>query len=90
MEKAARWLFADRNTGAITIAQAPNLSLWIFLGASAASAVVQPIASIAPALRVVAGASLGLWALDEALRGVNPWRRGLGATVLIFELIHSM
>lgn len=27
-----------------------------------------------------------VWAADEILRGVNPWRRCLGAAVLIYEL----
>jgi hypothetical protein len=29
-------------------------------------------------LRVVALAALGWWAVDELVRGVNPWRRLLG------------
>ena len=29
-------------------------------------------------LRVVALAALGWWAVDEVVRGVNPWRRLLG------------
>jgi hypothetical protein len=29
-------------------------------------------------LRAVALAALGWWALDEVIRGVNPWRRLLG------------
>ena len=34
-------------------------------------------------LRIVALLSLTIWALDEIVRGVNPWRRCLGAVVLI-------
>jgi hypothetical protein len=34
------------------------------------------------ALQLVAALALGWWALDEIGRGVNPWRRLLGAVVL--------
>ena len=34
------------------------------------------------ALSAVATAALVWWAIDEILRGVNPFRRGLGAVVL--------
>jgi hypothetical protein len=30
----------------------------------------------------VAGVALAVWAVDEIVRGVNPWRRILGAAVL--------
>jgi hypothetical protein len=30
--------------------------------------------------------SLLIWAADEIVRGVNPWRRCLGAAVAIYEL----
>ena len=32
-------------------------------------------------LRVVATVALSWWAVDEVIRGVNPWRRLLGAVV---------
>ena len=34
-------------------------------------------------LRGVGIAALIVWAVDECARGVNPWRRSLGAGVLI-------
>jgi hypothetical protein len=36
--------------------------------------------------KVVAIGSLIFWALDEVVRGVNPWRRFLGVAVLIYEV----
>ena len=36
-------------------------------------------------LKVVGGVSLAIWALDEVGRGVNPWRRCLGASVLLAQ-----
>ncbi|MGA7385701.1 MAG: hypothetical protein WBW81_13720 [Methylocella sp.] len=34
--------------------------------------------------KVIASGSLIVWALDEAVRGVNPWRRFLGVAVLVY------
>jgi hypothetical protein len=72
------WWFRDRTTGAIVVAQFPNLPLWIF----AASAVVGGFAADGSRANDVAGwigtGGLAWWALDEVLRGVNPWRRVLG------------
>jgi hypothetical protein len=72
------WLFRDRRTGRITIAQFPNVALWIFL----ASVVLRRIGPSHGALRTVFGAvgvaALAWWAVDEVVRGVNPWRRLLG------------
>ena len=75
------WLFRNRKTGEITIAQAPNLSLGIFLGA----AVVRrfgPHGGIRTGASVIATVALLCWGVDELLRGVNPFRRLLGAGVL--------
>lgn len=80
--EAFRWLFADRATGRIVIAQVPNVSMWLFLAALAASFVVPP-SRAATAARVVQIGSLAFWALDELTRGVNPWRRMLGAGTLV-------
>ena len=71
-------MFRNRGTGEITVAQFPNLALWIFLGTVVARWVVPEDSGAFTALRVVALAALGWWALDEVVRGVNPWRRFLG------------
>jgi hypothetical protein len=78
IRSAIEWLFRDRETGGITIAQFPNLPLWIFLGTVVARWVVPEDNGTFTALRVVALAALGWWAVDEVVRGVNPWRRFLG------------
>ncbi len=77
------WLFRNRTTGTITVAQFPNLSLAIFLGAVAFRWVADPTGTLATVVEVVATGSLVWWALDEVIRGVNPFRRLLGATVLL-------
>jgi hypothetical protein len=78
MDAVAAWLFRNRRTGKITIAQFPNLALWLFL----ATIVLRPIVPGGTAARTVVDwsglATLGWWALDEVVRGVNPWRRLLG------------
>jgi hypothetical protein len=76
------WTFRNRKTGRVTVAQFPNASLGIFLLASLVGRVVHLTDTPHAVVEVVAVASLGWWALDEMVRGVNPWRRLLGATVL--------
>ena len=39
------------------------------------------------ALRVVGLAALGWWAVDEVVRGVNPWRRLLGVVGCVIVLL---
>jgi len=38
-------------------------------------------------VRAIAALALGWWAADEIGRGVNPWRRLLGAAGLAFALM---
>jgi hypothetical protein len=81
------WLFRNRRTGGLTIAQVPNVPLWVFLGAVLVRAVVDPNGGLRTALDTVAGVALAGWAIDEIVRGVNPWRRILGAGVLVLAAI---
>lgn len=83
----ARWLLRDRRTGRIVIAQWPNLSLVVWLVASATGALLDPGGRWDATLRVVAKLALGWWSVDEIARGVNPWRRMLGAIVLTGLLV---
>jgi type IV secretory pathway VirB2 component (pilin) len=77
------WFFRDRRTGRIVIGQWPNLWLWIFGAASLVEIAVGAQGMIGIAARVIATVFLVMWAGDELLRGVNPWRRCLGSAVLI-------
>jgi hypothetical protein len=81
------WLFRNRQTGEITIGQFPNLPLAIFL-------VVVGIRWFLPAdsgartwLSGVGLVALAWWALDEIIRGVNPWRRILGSAGMVFVVL---
>ena len=79
-------LARNRETGAITIAQTPNLALSVFLVAMGILWLTHPNGAISTVAKVVATGSLIVWALDEVVRGVNPWRRFLGVAVLIYEV----
>jgi hypothetical protein len=76
----------NRETGAITIAQAPNLSLWVAILAGALIWVGHPSERLGVVLEVILKAALFFWAGDEVLRGINPWRRCLGIIVLCYGL----
>jgi hypothetical protein len=89
MYQSLRWFFQNRQTGAITIAQMPNLVLWIVIIA-AGLRLIWPSGNLALALTLVVKGGLLLWAVDEIFRGVNPWRRCLGAAVFIFVLVTSI
>ncbi|GJD57048.1 hypothetical protein [Methylobacterium dankookense] len=82
LRRALDWTFRSRVDGRITIAQWPNLPLWLFLGLAAAGRILAPAGGAGTALRVAADLAFAWWALDEVLRGVNPWRRVLGAAAL--------
>lgn len=77
------WLFRNRETGEITLGQAPNTAIKV----SVVSGIVHwlfPDDTIGKLARVVSIGSLVIWALDEVFRGVNPSRRinGLGSLAM--------
>lgn len=82
LRRAFDWTFRDRTTGRIVIAQWPNPPLWVFLGASAVRRVTETEGAARSIVSGVAIAALVWWSGDELLRGVNPFRRALGAVVL--------
>jgi len=78
------WLFRDPQTDKIVIGQFPNLPLIVWLAATLLAALTTGTAS--DVFRYLATLALVVWAGDEVLRGVNPFRRILGATVLAWLL----
>ncbi len=76
-------LFRNRETGDIVIIQMPNIPLWIFLAATAVRLLFQPNGSASTVVSLVSGVSLAVWAVAEIARGASPFRRVLGAVVLV-------
>ena len=86
MRRLLQWFFRNRQTGAVTIGQTPNLVLWIAIVGSALIWAWHPAGHLGVALEIVVKAAIFVWSIDEVLRGVNPWRRCLGVAVLCYEL----
>ena len=80
------WWFTNRVSGRITVAQFPNVSLVVFVSAALAGRLLDHHHQISRVLSDVAAGAILVWALDEILRGVNPWRRVLGAVVLAVSI----
>jgi hypothetical protein len=78
------WLFRNRQTGEISIGQSPNLPMVVFSAARFARRVFRPSGRIASAVDLVGTAALAVWAVDEVVRGVNPWRRAVGTGALLW------
>jgi hypothetical protein len=73
------WMFRSRETGRIVVAQIPNVSLGLFLAATGLRGVLPTRWGVTTGVRWFAVPMLAWWGLDEIVRGVNPWRRLLGA-----------
>jgi len=84
------WLFRNRRTGGITVAQLPNPPLLVFLVAVVVRWVLHPAGTAGTVVDVVATVALVVWAGDEIVRGVNPWRRLLGAGVLAGTVVGAL
>ncbi len=79
-----RWFFTDPTTDRIVIAQRPNATLVAFIVAKAVELITT--GSLASAAGWTATGLLVFWAGDEVIRGVNPWRRTLGAAVAVWQI----
>ncbi|HEV7526385.1 MAG TPA: hypothetical protein VGP92_15555 [Acidimicrobiia bacterium] len=77
------WMFRDRRTGRIVIAQFPNLPLWCFIAAEVVRWILAPAGAAGAWLGAISAAALAWWAVDEIARGVNPFRRFLGLVVAV-------
>jgi|SRR5579859_2451419 len=84
---AANWVFRDRATGKLVIGQRPNLPLTLWLACIVTRWLVHPHGHWSTLLGAVGTIALVIWAGDEVARGVNPWRRMLGAGVLVSLLL---
>jgi hypothetical protein len=82
VRRAVRWMLLDRRTGRMTVAQWPNASLSVFVVFSIALHLFHPKGGAENALHAFADVALFIWAGDELVRGVNPFRRILGLVVI--------
>lgn len=87
MRAAVDWMFRDRTTGQIVIGQWPNLALWVFIVARAVRAVVDRSGDVRTVASVVGTVAVLVWAIDEVVRGVNPWRRIMGTVVGVATVV---
>jgi tetrahydromethanopterin S-methyltransferase subunit D len=76
------WWFRNRETGEITIGQPPNPPVKVAMVAFGLRVILRPPGLLGTALGAVGTGAVVYWAGDEVLRGVNPYRRLLGATTL--------
>lgn len=84
------WLFRDRRTDRVVIGQFPNLPMWIamaFFGARWAVEAADGPSEVRSVLDWGFAAAIVWWAVLEIVQGVNPWRRGLGAVVLLMVVV---
>jgi len=87
---AIDWCFRSRITGRLTLIQYPNAALWTFLVATVIHRLTSGAGAPARTSNVIATAALGWWAVDEIVRGVNPWRRMLGLGGLAFAALRVL
>jgi hypothetical protein len=69
-----------------TVGQSPNRPLWIALAALVVS-LVSGDGAVNDAARAVLYVALTVWAYEEVTRGVNGFRRGLGAVALVLIVV---
>ena len=79
------WWLNDKN-GVRVIGQFPNPALVVWLLALMAHTWSKEALQSEALLHISQGAAI-VWALDELLRGVNPFRRLLGAVVLVWQCV---
>ena len=82
-------MFRSRKTGRVTVAQLPNWPLAAWFLASVVTWLGHPQGWTRAFLVVLSSAALTLWAGDELLRGVNPFRRLVGLATLGW-LVYSL
>lgn len=81
MKRAFDWMFRSRETGKVVVVQPLNIPLGVFFAAAAIRRFAGLEGTARTAVEIVAFVSIMWWAFDEILRGVNPFRRMLGAVV---------
>ena len=81
------WMFRSRVDGRCVVGHFPNTVLLVFIVAAVLRWLWAPDGIAGVVLDVVATVALLVWALDEVVRGVNPFRRMLGVGVALIVLV---
>ena len=89
VRRAFDWAFRSRETGKVVIVQPLNIPLGVFFVAAAIRRFAGLNGAARAAIEVIAFVSLMWWAIDEVLRGVNPFRRLLGAAIGLWTLANA-
>jgi hypothetical protein len=84
--RAVRWMLLNRQTGQLTVAQWPNVSLSVFIVLTLLVHIFHPRGAVDDLVHVLADVALTIWAVDELIRGVNPFRRILGLVVIVLTI----
>jgi hypothetical protein len=79
--------FRNPDSGDVVVMQPPNAPLLVWLAASALRWVFSPDGTFGTALAVIGTVSLVIWSLLEIARGDSPFRRALGALVLVGTIL---
>jgi hypothetical protein len=74
----ADWFFRDQRSGRIVVAHIPNVAILLWMGTLVARQFVESGTTARSIVDWTGSIALGWWAIDELVRGVNPWRRSLG------------
>jgi hypothetical protein len=81
--RVVRWMFVNRRTGGITVAQWPNIALSLFIALAIAQRLHIAQGTPQTSLRLISVVAILVWAAGELIHGVNPSRRVLGLGVLL-------
>ncbi len=76
----------DFAIGGYTVAQAPNPPLWVALAALLVAALVGD-GTVHDVARAVFYVAISIWAYEEAVHGVNGFRKALGIIGLVLIVI---
>jgi len=66
-----------------TVGQSPNPPLWVALAALLVALLSDRAGAVNDVARAVLYVALVIWAYEEAARGVNGFRKALGAVALV-------
>ena len=89
LRRLVRWVFVNRRTGGITVVQWPNVALWSYAALSFVEHAIGERDTGQQALHIVSAVALVVWAADELIRGVNPFRQTLGLVVLLATIVYG-